>query len=124
MSTILYNMDIIYIPYSALDAPHRDRSSPVEKVALFTFRFKCLALIHSFLQVSQFLSFGSSVFIIIMPRVKPAPKKNPKDLPNPTNWASVLRSNHCKYFYTKFCGSMRRFGELRRSNGRIWRRTV
>ena len=51
-------MDIIYILYSTLTAPHGEQSSPVEKVALFTFRFKCLALIHNFLQVLQFLSFG------------------------------------------------------------------
>ena len=36
-SYVLYNMDIIYMLYSALTAPHGERSSPVEKVALFTF---------------------------------------------------------------------------------------
>ena len=40
-----------------------------------------------------------SVYIIKMPRTKQAPRKNPRDLPNPTNWASNLRHNHCKYFY-------------------------
>ena len=37
-----------------------------------------------------------------MPRVKQTPKKNPRDLPNPTNWASILRNNHRKYFYLNF----------------------
>ena len=45
-----------------------------------------------------------------MPRVKQSPKKNPRDLPNPTNWASILRNNHRKYFYLNFCGTMRRDG--------------
>ena len=36
-SYVLYNMDIIYILYSALTAPHGERSSPVEKVALFVY---------------------------------------------------------------------------------------
>ena len=40
------------------------------------------------------------VYIIIkMPRTKQLPRKNPRDIPNPTNWASNLRNNHCKYFY-------------------------
>ena len=34
-----------------------------------------------------------------MPRSKQSPKKNPRDIPNPTNWASNLRNKHCKYFY-------------------------
>ena len=34
-----------------------------------------------------------------MPRTKQLPRKNPRDIPNPTNWASNLRYNHCKYFY-------------------------
>ena len=34
-----------------------------------------------------------------MPRTKQAPRKNLRDLPNPANWASNLRHNHCKYFY-------------------------
>ena len=37
--------------------------------------------------------------IIKMPRIKQAPKKNPRDIPNLTNWASNLRNKHCKYFY-------------------------
>ena len=44
-----------------------------------------------------------------MPRVKQSPKKNPRDLPNPTNWASILWNNHRKYFYLNFavrCGEM------------------
>ena len=40
-----------------------------------------------------------SVYIIKMPRTKKAPRKNPRDPPNPTNWASNLRHNRCKYFY-------------------------
>ena len=36
-SYVLYNMDIIYILYSALMAPQGERSSPVEKVALFVY---------------------------------------------------------------------------------------
>ena len=43
--------------------------------------------------------FSTSVYIIKMPRTKQSPRKNPRDLPNPTNWASNLRHNHCKYFY-------------------------
>ena len=42
-----------------------------------------------------------------MPRVKQSPRKNPRDIPNPTNWASILRNNHRKYFYLTFCGRMR-----------------
>ena len=34
-----------------------------------------------------------------MPRTKQSPRKNLRDIPNPTNWASDLRHNHCKYFY-------------------------
>ena len=34
-----------------------------------------------------------------MPRVKQSPRKNLRDIPNPTNWASILRNNHRKYFY-------------------------
>ena len=34
-----------------------------------------------------------------MPRTKQSPKKNPRDIPNLTNWASNLRHKHCKYFY-------------------------
>ena len=44
-----------------------------------------------------------------MPRTKQSPKKNPRDIPNPTNWASNLRNKHCKYFYLIFalgCGQM------------------
>ena len=47
-----------------------------------------------------------------MPRVKQSPRKNPRDLPNPTNWASILRNNHRKYFYLNFCGQMRSDGCL------------
>ena len=57
-----------------------------------------------------------------MPRVKQSPKKNPRDLPNPTNWASILRNNHRKYFYLNFCSSMRQNGYLLRSDRCIWRR--
>ena len=45
-----------------------------------------------------------------MPRVKQSPRKNPRDIPNPTNWASILRNNHRKYFYLNFCGRMRSDG--------------
>ena len=41
-----------------------------------------------------------------MPRIKQSPKKNPRDLPNPTNWASILWNNHCKYLYLNFCSRM------------------
>ena len=34
-----------------------------------------------------------------MPRTKQSPRKNLRDIPNPTNWASNLRNNHCKYLY-------------------------
>ena len=34
-----------------------------------------------------------------MPRTKQSPRKNLRDIPNPTNWASNLQNNHCKYFY-------------------------
>ena len=51
-----------------------------------------------------------------MPRVQQSPKKNPRDLPNPTNWASILRNNHHKYFYLNFCSSMQRDGYLLRSD--------
>ena len=55
-----------------------------------------------------------------MPRVKQSPKKNPRDLPNPTNWASILWNNHRKYFYLNFCGSMRQNGCILRLNRCIW----
>ena len=55
-----------------------------------------------------------------MPRVKQSPKKNPRDLPNPTSWASILRNNHRKYFYLNFCGLMQWNGCILRSNRCIW----
>ena len=41
-----------------------------------------------------------------MPRTKQSPRKNLRDIPNPTNWASNLRHNHCKYFYFNLCDRM------------------
>ena len=34
-----------------------------------------------------------------MPRTKQSPRKNLRDIPNPTNWASNLRNIHRKYLY-------------------------
>ena len=52
-----------------------------------------------FLQVFTF-DFATTIhFINNMPRVKQSPRKNPRDIPNPTNWASILQNNHRKYFY-------------------------
>ena len=60
---------------------------------------KILALIQSFLQVFTFeFLLGIFHFINNMPRIRQSPRKNPLDLPNPTNWVSILRNNHRKYF--------------------------
>ena len=67
-------------------------------------------MIHSFLQVFTFDFTSTFHFIINMPRVKQSPRKNPRDLPNPTNWASILWNNHRYYFYLNFCGWMRSDG--------------
>ena len=56
-----------------------------------------------------------------MPRVKQSPRKNPRDIPNPTNWASILRNNHRKYFLFNFCGQMRLDGCILGSDGYILR---
>ena len=42
-----------------------------------------------------------------MPRTKQSPRKNLRDIPNPTNWASNLRHNNCMYFYFNLCARMR-----------------
>ena len=50
----------------------------------------------------SFLLLNSKLYIHItikMPRIKQSSKKNLKDAPNPTNWASNLRNKYCKYFY-------------------------
>ena len=54
-----------------------------------------------------------------MPRVKQSPRKNPRDIPNPTNWASILRNNHHKYFYLTSCGRMRSDSCILRLDGYI-----
>ena len=68
-----------------------------------------MALIHSFLQVFTFDFASNFHFIDNMPRVKQSPRKNPRDLPNSMNWASILRNNH-KYFYLNFCSRMQSDG--------------
>ena len=56
----------------------------------------CTQFFYKFLH----FDFATTIhFINNMPRVKQSPKKNPRDIPNPTNWASILRNNHRKYFY-------------------------
>ena len=79
-------------------------------------------MIHSFLLVFTFDFASTSHFINNMPRIKQSPRKNPRDLPNPTNWASILRNNHRKYFYLNFCVRMRSDGCILRSDRCILRR--
>ena len=79
-------------------------------------------MIHSFLLVFTFDFASTSHFINNMPRVKQSPRKNPRDLPNPTNWASILRNNHCKYFYLNFCSRMWSDGCILRLDRCILRR--
>ena len=79
-----------------------------------------------FLQTStsfHIFDFASTFYFINnMPRIKQSPRKNPRDLPNPTNWASILRNNHHKYFCLSFCDLMRRDGCILRSDRCILQR--
>ena len=79
-----------------------------------------LALYTQFFYKFLHFEFAPNIhFIIKMPRVKQSPRKNLRDIPNPTNWASILRNNHRKYFYLIFCGRMQSDGCIVRSDGYI-----
>ena len=76
---------------------------------MFTSSFEILAwsFFIVFLQVFTF-DFATTIhFINKMPRVKQSPRKNPRDIPNPTNRASILRNNHCKYFHLIYADAIR-----------------
>ena len=84
---------------------------------MFTFKSKKLGFDLQSSTSFYIFDFASTFrFINNMPRVKQSPRKNPRDLPNPINWVSILRNNHCKYFYLNFCGSMQWDGYILQSD--------